>query len=68
MSRSGLPRDYGRQYQKEVGALGGGRVLDVIAHEVPTTVADGFLADPLEPCRHEVAEEPDDPEAVGGGA
>jgi len=44
----------------------GGRALDVVAHEVPATVADEFLAGPLEPCRREVAGEPHDPEAVDG--
>jgi len=34
---------------------------------VPTTVADELLAGPLEPCRREVAGEPNDSEAVDGG-
>ena len=58
MSRSGFPRDYGRQYQEDVGALEGGRALDVIAHGVPTTVADGFLAGPLEPCGAKLPKSP----------
>ena len=32
----------------------------------PTTVADEFLAGPLESCQREVAGEPHDPEAVDG--
>ena len=42
-------------------------VARAVTHEVPTTVADEFLAGPLEPCRREVAGGPDDPEAVDGG-
>jgi hypothetical protein len=67
MPRIGLPRKYSRQCQENVDALEGGRALDVVAHEVPTTVADELLAGPLEPCRREVVEEPHDPEAANGG-
>ena len=67
MPRIGFPRNYSRQYQENVDALEGGRALDIVAQEVPTTVADEFLAGPLEPCRREVAGGPNDPEAVDGG-
>ena len=66
MSRIGFPRNYSRQYREDVDALEGGRALDVVAHEVPATVADEFLAGPLEPCRREVIGEPHNPEAIDG--
>ena len=66
MPRIGFPRSYSRQYREDVDALEGGRALDVVAHEVPTTVADEFLAGSLELCWREVAGEPHDPEAVDG--
>ena len=67
MPRIGFPHNYSRQYQEDIDALEGGRGLDIIANEVPMSVADEFLAGPLEPCRRGVAGEPHDPETVDGG-
>ena len=51
---------------RRMSALSGGCALDVIAHGMPATIADEFLAGLLKPCRREVIGEPDDPEAADG--